>query len=298
VAAFLTSLPPTLETVEIAEMRQLGLEAMLRYAGDSEPIASVQDVDAGGVSARLYDASDSEERNVLLWFHGGGWFAGSIEASDHVCRALANAAGCTVLSVEYRLAPEHPYPAAVDDCWAATEWALARFRQLAVGGDSSGGNLAAAIALRSRDYDVPLSLQILVYPVLDYGAVDGAFFREYIERYVDFIGGSGIEHQARIRWIWEQYVPDSGRRLDPEASPLRAKTVAGVAPALIITAEHDILRGECQDYARRLVIEGVPVELLNYQGQIHGFFALPGVMDEGQDAINKVGVALRRAFST
>lgn len=307
VAAFLASIPPPPKrALEIDEVRQLGLESMLRTGGDPEPVAAVQDLQAGGVPARLYNPT-GQEHDVLVWFHGGGWIAGSVESYDRVARALANAAGCAVLSVDYRLAPEHRYPAALEDCWAATEWASARFSGLAVGGDSSGGNLAAAIALRARGYDVPLSFQLLVYPVLDYSAVDGPFFRGYVDRYAELVGPSGedsqtripwvgADHQTRIRWIWEQYIPDADRRLDVEASPIHAPSLAGVAPALIITAEHDILRGECEDYARRLGTEGVPVQLLNYERQVHGFFALPAVMDEGRDAIGKAGAALRQAF--
>jgi len=260
-------------------------------------VASVEEVNAGGVSARLYRPVGGE-LNVFIWLHGGAWMMGDVECYDAVARALANRAGCAVLSVDYRLAPEHRYPVPVDDCWVATEWAASQFDLVAVGGDSAGGNLGAAVALRARDRGLALALQLLVYPVLDYAAVDSPFYNDFRERYEEFAGATGIgaQHQEMIRYIWTIYVPDMSQRGQQDASPLQAASVAGVAPAVIITAEHDILRGEAGDYARRLQDEGVAVELHEYPGQVHGFFHLLGVMDDARDAVNKASEAIRRAF--
>jgi len=297
--AFLASLPVTPEPWEcdLSELRRLGREIPLSAAGELEPVASVEDVDAEGVPARLYRPTGNE-RNVLVWFHGGGWLSGSVESYDPLARSLARDAGCAVLSVEYHLAPEHPYPVGLEDCWAATRWATKYFDKIAVGGDSSGGNLAAAIALRARDRALPVALQLLVYPVLDYSAIDGPFYRDFGAHFDRALGrtGEGARHQARIRWIWEQYIPYADKRLEAEASPMNAPSVRGVAPALMITAEYDILRDEDETYARRLEAEGVPVRLINYRGQIHGFFHLFGAMTDGRAAIAEAADALRLAF--
>ena len=206
-----------------------------------------------GVPARLYRPVGGE-RDVLVWFHGSAWMIGDLDFCDPVVRRLTNRARCAVLSVDYRLAPEHPFPAAIDDAWAATVWASERFRSVAVGGDSAGGNLAAAVALRARDHGIELALQVLVYPVLDNAAVESQSYADYRQRYRGFIGdpGFGDRHADGVRYIWEVYVPDPAQRLHPDASPMQAASLRGVAPALILTAEHDILRGEAEAYARRL----------------------------------------------
>lgn len=212
---------------------------------------------------------------------------------------LANRAGCAVLSVDYRLAPEHHFPAAIEDAWAATLWASGRFDQIAVGGDSAGGNLAAAVSLRARDNGVESALQLLVYPVLDYAAVQGSFFDDFRQRYAEFGGdaGFGTRHGDSVRHMWEVYIPDPSQRLEQNASPMHAASARDLAPAVIITAEHDILRGEADAYARRLEAEDVPVELRRYEGQIHGFFSQLETMDDARDAIDTLAAALRRAFS-
>jgi acetyl esterase/lipase len=298
--AFLDSFPKMAPIWEqdIVELRTIAQEMAAKRAGAVEPMASVEDVNAGGVSARLY-LPIGGERDVLVWLHGGGWMLGSVETYDEVARGLARAGRCAVLSVEYRLAPEHPYPAGLDDCWAAAVWAAGRFDRVAVGGDSSGGNLAAAVALRARDTNaIDLALQLLVYPVLDSEAVDSPSYEEYERSYDGFAGREdfGEESSQGIRYIWEQYVPDGERRREPYASPRHATTLSGLAPALVITAEHDILRAECEAYAARLEDAGVAARIIDYEGQIHGFFQLPALMDDGQDAIRRAGEAVRDAF--
>ena len=183
-------------------------EDALAVAGEPEPVRSVEDVVAGGVGARLYRPF-GDERSVLVWLHAGAWILGDLESYDAVARALANRAGCAVLSVDYRLAPEHPYPAALDDCWAATVWASGQFERVAVGGDSAGGNLAAAVSLQARDRRLDLVMQVLVYPVLDYAALEGAFCTDYVRRYEGFAGARnfGAARVAGVRF--------SGRRMYP-----------------------------------------------------------------------------------
>jgi acetyl esterase len=296
--AYLDSLPQEPDSLgDLAAARRQMRERSLADSGPPEPVAEVEDIDAGGVPARLYQPVGGE-RDVLVWLHGGGWVLGDLDCHDAVSRALANRAGCAVLSVEYRLAPEYPFPAALEDCWAATTWATRRFRQLAIGGESAGGNLAAAVALRARDRSLRLALQLLVCPVLDYRRVDGAAYREWGQRYRGFAGREtfGVEFTEGMRWIWEQYVPDVAQRATPEASPLQAPSLAGVAPALIITAEHDLLHEEDLAYARRLEQEGVPVTLRTFEGQIHGFFQLLGAMNDARQAVHEAAAAVRAAL--
>lgn len=280
----------------VSEARARYREECRLAGGQPESVASVEELDAGGVPARLYRPVGAE-RNVFVWNHGGGWTLGHPDCSDTAMRALANRAGCAVLSVDYRLSPEHPYPAAIEDAWAATEWATETFDAVAVGGDSAGGNLAAAVALRARDRNVDLLLQVLVYPVLDH-RVDGPFYRDFVRRYKDFAGDSryGAKSRDGIAHVWDNYVPHWDRRSEEDASPMCADSLVGSASAVVITAEHDILRGEDEAYADRLAAEGVQVELITYPGQIHGFYNLLGMMDDALDAIGRSAVALRRAF--
>jgi len=300
VRAYLDSLPrkPPIWERDVADVRLDMRREALASSGEPEQVATVEPAQAGGVPARLYRPAGGE-RDVFVWMHGGAWLGGDLDSYDAVLRALANRAGCAVLSVDYRLAPEHRYPAAVEDCWSATTWALERFDRVAVGGDSAGGNLAAAVALRARDGGMQLALQLLVYPVLDHW-VDSPFYQDFTKRYAHFAGvdGVGADDQAGMRYIWQVYVPDSMRRSERDASPLRAASFVDVAPTLLITAEHDILRGESEAYAQRLAADEVPVELVNYEGQIHGFFEMLGVMDDSRHAVALAASALKRAFRT
>ena len=282
---------------DIGELRHEMRQYTLARCGSSEPVAAVEELRAADVPARLY-RPERDERDVLVWLHGGSWMFGDLDCYDAIARRLANCARCAVLLVDYRLAPEHPYPAAVDDCWTTTQWALEQFEQVAVGGDSAGGNLSGVVALRARDRGHALAMQLLVYPPLDYAAVDGPSYDAFVRRYSVFAGVEGFGARSRdgIRHIWHVYVPEAARRVEPAASPLRADSLARVAPAVIITAEHDILRGENEEYGRRLQSDGVPVAVWQYDGQVHGFFQLPGLMDDARDAIERSAVALRKAF--
>jgi acetyl esterase len=301
VLAYLRTVPSTADSSsDIRVLRARTRAEALAVRGALEPVASIQTLDVGGVPARLYRPSDSEnpEQDVLIWIHGGGWIHGDLDCYEGVARALASRADCAVLAIAYRLAPEHPFPAGFEDAWTAVQWATANFAQVAVAGDSSGGNLAAAVALRARDRGLELALQLLIYPVLD-PAADTAYKQLFRERYSNFAGhlGFGVIADERIKHIWDLYVPDVADRDTAFASPLRADSLHGVAPTVIITAEHDILRGEVEEYARRLKADDVSVEVYEYVGQIHGFFQMLGVMADAEDAIDKAAAALRRAFA-
>ena len=210
---------------------------------------------------------------VIVYYHGGGWVVGSIDETDTVARKLAERTSCSVVLVDYRLAPEHRYPVAVDDSWAALEWVGEHLAEVAapgaplfVAGDSAGGNLAAVMALRARDRGrPPIAAQILIYPV-----TDADFERP---SYVDPENQLLLTREAMV-WFWDHYAPDHGRRLEADASPLRAADLAGLPPAVVLTAEYDVLRDEGEAYAERLREAGVPVEFIRYEGQMHGFFTL------------------------
>ena len=219
---------------DLAEMRREYDEAAPALFGPAPDVASVRDVDADGVPVRVIEPS-GETRGGFVYLHGGGWVLGGLESHGPLCRALAARSGAAVIAVDYRLAPEHRYPAAVEDAWTATRWASQRFAPLAIGGDSAGGNLAAAIALRARDAGLPLALQVLVYPATDHGC-SWPSYREN-ERGPAF-------HTAEMRWFWEQYLDDPGRACEPDCCPLRAPDLSGLAPALVLAAEYDPLRDE------------------------------------------------------
>ncbi len=294
-------------TRDMRVLRRQTREEAMSVRGQLEPVAAVETLSIGGVPARLYHPAgppsvdgelDGADRNVLIWVHGGGWMHGDLDCYEGVARALANRTRCVVLAVDYRLAPEHPFPAGFDDVWAAIEWAAGNFDRVAVAGDSSGGNLAAAAAIKARDRNVRVAAQVLVYPVLDSRA-DTEFKRTFRARYARFANqpGFGLNTFERINHIWETYVPDPAMRDCPYASPAHAGTLRGVAPAVIITAEHDILRWEAQEYARRLCAEDVRVVLRDYPGQIHGFFQMRGVMSAAQDAMDFATGHMNREFA-
>jgi acetyl esterase/lipase len=249
------------------------------------------------VPVRVYTPSDAVGGNapLLIWIHGGGWVIGDLDTADATSRALANRSGAVTVSVDYRRAPEHPAPAALEDCLAALTWCVENAELLgvdasrvAVGGDSAGGNLTACLCQRVRDdYGPDIDFQLLVYPVTDC-TLSSTSMEENAEGY--FLTKSTME------WFVDQYVGDNERK-DPAVSPLHAETLAGLPPALVITAEFDPLRDEGVAYASGLRDAGVQVEHLQYDGQIHGFFQLAGVLDDGRHAVDCAGAALRAAFT-
>lgn len=259
-----------------------------------EDVARIEDVEipgpAGAIPARAYVPATDGTPPVVVYYHGGGWVLGGLDSHDGTCRALANASGAAVVSIDYRLAPEHPFPAAVDDAWAALEWVAANAAEfgadparLAVAGDSAGGNLAAVVALQARDAgSPPLRGQLLVYP-----ATDSTMSHPSIE---ENAAGYFLT-KADMEWFYGHYAPE--RPDDWRLSPLAAPDPAGVAPALVFTAEFDPLRDEGEAYARRLADRAVPVELVRKDGLIHGFFGMVADVDEARDAMDRTGTALR-----
>ena len=256
-----------------------------------EEVAEVRDLAVGTeplVAARLYRPS-APTLPLLVYFHGGGWVVGSVALSDNFCRALANASGCAVLSVEYRLAPEHRYPAAADDAYAATRWAAEHAAELgidasrlAVGGSSAGGNLAAVVALMARERGGPkIAVQLLHVPVTDHDFSRASYASN---------GAAGME------WFWGHYAPDAAQRDEPYASPLRAKDLRGLPPALFVVAECDPLRDEGAAYAERLRQAGVPVTYREYEGMVHAFMGWSSVVPTGKRAFAEVGADLRKAL--
>ncbi|MFA1544153.1 alpha/beta hydrolase [Actinomadura monticuli] len=249
----------------------------------------------GPVPVRLYRPAPPERGPLpaVVYLHGGGWVLGGVDNVDAACRDLASAAGCVVLNVGYRLAPEHPFPAAVDDAWAVVASAAREPDRygavpgaVAVAGDSAGGNIAAAVALLARDRGLPLAHQLLVYPVTD-TAMDTPSWREYGTGY-----GLDAGTLARFMDLYRGGADPSDFRL----APLRAPDLAGAAPTTVITAEYDILRDEAEAYARRLAAAGVPVELRRYDGVVHSFFLLPEIFDAGAEAMAFAVRRLRAAF--
>jgi acetyl esterase len=277
-------LAPLNEITPAAARRRME-EATAAVTGAGEPM-DVSDTTLAGVPVRVFEPAIPAEAPVLIWFHGGGWVQGSVRTHDRPCRALAHRAGCRVVSVDYRLAPEHRFPAAVEDAWAVTAAVAKDTARVAVGGDSAGGNLAAVVALRARDRGVPLRLQLLVYPITDCD-LDRPSYRECG-------AGYGLTREA-MRWFWRHYMGSEPWE-HPEASPLRAKTLAGVAPALVMACEYDPLRDEALAYAARLREAGVPVELIEHRGMIHGFFRLAALIPRAQVAYAQCATALRLAL--
>jgi acetyl esterase len=278
---------PPLYQLSVAEARKADLAAIQADAGVPEPVGEVIDRyipgPAGALPIRIYRPAGRTRSPVLLYFFGGGGVLGCIDTSDGICRTLTNSVPCVTVSVGYRLAPEHRFPAAVQDCYAAARWVGRHAEEIggddgkiAVGGDSAGGNLAAVVALMARDNGGPaLAYQLLVYPNTDFLS-DTPSLAENVDPY--------LFNKASVEWYRGHYlaVPDDGA--SPLASPLRADDVSGVPPATIITAEYDPLRDQGEQYAERLAAGGVAVTLTRYAGMPHGFFAMPGVLEAGRRA--------------
>ncbi len=291
---------PSINELSVEEVRRSS-SALAALQGAGPQVAIVEDRalpgPGGDIRIRIYTPEGRAPFPVLIYFHGGGWVIGDIESSDPLCRNLANAAGCIVVSVDYRLAPEHPFPAAADDAFQAVLWIAAHASsfggdasRIAVCGDSAGGNLAAVVSLMARDRGKPaLKFQLLIYPVVD-AAGDTPSYRENADGYF-------LTRDA-MKWFWNHYAPGEADRSHPYASPLRAGSFAGLPPALVITAEFDPLRDEGERYAGRMRDAGVSVQLLRYDGMIHGFFTMGAAIDQAQSAMRQAAAALRAAFSS
>jgi acetyl esterase/lipase len=295
-AARIRAATPPLYTLSVAQAREADIAAIRAATGTPEPVQKVIDVQfsgpAGPLPARVYRPEGKPPFPTLLYFFGGGWTLGSIDTADGVARLLANAAGCAVVVPGYRLAPEHRFPAAVHDCFAATRWVAEEgealglaAKRLAVGGDSAGGNLAAAVALLARDAgDLHLRAQVLVYPNTDHGS-DTPSLHEYTEAW--------MFNRRSVEWYWDKYLANPEDGADRLASPLREPDLSGLPPALVITAAHDPLRDQAEQYADRLAAAGVEVEQARYDGMVHGFFCMPGELDAARHAHARAAAFLR-----
>ncbi len=253
---------------------------------------------AGEIAIRIYTPRDAKDAVLagLVFFHGGGFVIGDLDTHDDLCRCLANESGCRVVAVDYRLAPEHPFPAAVDDSFAATQWVAAHAaelgidpRRLAVGGDSAGGNLAAVVAQLAKANGPAIAFQLLIYPVTQLGAPDTPSMRENAKGY--FLEKEGME------WFTRLYAPDAKHRHDPRLSPMLCADLAGQPPAYVITAGFDPLRDEGKDYADKLDAAGVPVTHVNYPGMVHGFFSMRGLIPKAREAVAAAGAAVREGVT-
>ncbi len=284
---------------EIRASRAQNAEAMAALAGPEQPVARVEDRTipgpGGAIPVRVYWPAVGKQLPVLVYLHGGGWVFGNIGSVDRTCRALANAVQCVVVNVEYRLAPEHQYPAAAEDAYAVAAHVAANpaefnadASRIAIGGDSAGGNLATVACLMARHRGGPrLAFQLLVYPVVDYD--DNRPSVEENEGY--------ILTRSTMQWFWNHYVSSAEQAREPYASPINAKSLAGLPPAMVITAECDPLRDQGEAYAKRLQEAGVPVTLKRYEGAIHVFFQMGAAIDSGRQAVADAVAALRHAFA-
>lgn len=268
---------------------------------DPEPVGSVEDfaIDGPGgeLPVRAYRPEGAGPHPALVFVHGGGWVRGDLDTHDGDCRALANRAECAVFSIEYRRAPEHPFPAAFEDAYAAVEWVAEHAeaigvdpQQVAIGGDSAGGNLSAAVALAARDRDGPdLAHQLLIYP-----AVNAPTLR-WMDSYEENGEGYFLEYES-IEWYYDRYLDSWADHRNAYAFPLEARDLSGVAPATVLTAGFDPLIDEGIAYADRLREAGVATEHLHYPGMIHGFVSLPQYFDRASDARDALGAELAAAF--
>lgn len=304
------SVPPVLELLN-ASMQDLprtdiGDIAMMREASLMPPgatptaVGSVEDRripgPAGEIPVRIY-RPEGAPSGLVCFFHGGGFVLCSLETHDELCRTLCRDSAAVVVSVDYRLAPEHRYPAAADDCYAALAWCAAEARRLgvdparlAVAGDSAGGNLAAVTALRARDLGGPaLCHQALIYPA--------THCRFDTDSYRDNAEGYFLTAEA-MRWFWGHYLGDMARAAEPYACPAEAASLTGLPPATILSAEYDPLRDEAEDYGRALRAAGVDVRVQRYDGMIHGFVSMADLFEDGRAAQRLVAERLRAAFAS
>ena len=289
-------LPPN-HTVSPEEARANGKS---RPRAPGPEVTKVEDREIPGpdsqVPVRIYTPEGSGPFPVLVWFHGGGWVLGDLDNSDGVSRHLTVTAGVVVVSVDYRLAPETKFPGPVEDCYSATKWVAenaasinADPARIAVGGDSAGGNLAAAVSMMARDRGGPsVGFQLLVYPVTDRN-FSTISYRDNGEDY-------SLTRDGMI-WFWDHYLAKDSDADNPYASPLRAQRLKDLPPALVITAEYDPLRDEGEAYAHRLRNAGIPATSSRYDGMIHGFFGMSAAVDKGKQAIEEASAALQAAFA-
>lgn len=301
--AFLDSLAqmgrPPLNELEPAQAREQYSNGARLLSHEKEPLAQVEDLTikgpVGEIPIRIYRPAVAAALPILMYFHGGGWVVGDLEVEDSVCRTLAKQADCIVVSVDYRKAPEHKFPAAPEDAYAATIWVAENAAlikgdrtRIGVGGESAGGNLAAAVTLMARDRGGPsLVYQLLFDPVTQYG-FDTESYRQYGK---DYLLTTDI-----MVWFWNHYLPTPLEGKNPYASPLLAENLSNLPPASIITAEFDPLRDEAEAYGDRLRQAGVPVKISRYQGEIHAFTTRAKICPQGLESLAEASSALKAAF--
>ncbi len=268
---------------------------------DPEPVGEVSDLSiegpAGDIPLRIYRPESQGPHPAVVYFHGGGWTVGSLDTHDGTARALTNAAECVIVSVDYRLAPENPFPAAVVDAYAATDWTATHgdalavdTERIAVCGDSAGGNLSAAVSLMARDRDGPeLAYQSLIYPAVNPPAI------QWFDSYDENAEGYFLEYDS-MDWFYDKYLAHETDSRNSYAFPLLARNLSELPPATVLTCEFDPLRDEGIAYAERLEAAGVETRLEHYEGMIHGFVSLKDHIDRGHDAIDTIAEDLRRVL--
>ena len=287
------------ENRSVEATREFIREAVERMPKLHEPIARAVDRTVpgtdGAVPVRIYMPVDHGRFPVIFFIHGGGWVFGSVEVYDDLCRSLCHRTGALVVSVDYRLAPEHKFPAPLEDCYAALKWTsqhageLGGNGRLSIAGDSSGGNLAAAVALEARDRKGPhIAYQVLIYPVTNYSFETLSYFEN--------ANGLGLSRSDMI-WFWKQYLGKPADGDNPYASPLRARDLSGLPPALVLTAQYDPLRDDGEAYAARLNQAGVPVRCTRYLEMNHGFITGGAKYPQANRAVQQIADSLRRALS-
>jgi acetyl esterase len=289
---------PPVHTLSPGQARRMYLERRFYTQPEPPAIAEVRALQTDtGVPLRLYRPAGSEPLPVLVYFHGGGWVIGDLDTHDVLCRLLSLAAGAAVVAVDYRLAPEHPFPAAVEDCVAATRWVRGQAvalgldpARLAVGGDSAGGNLAAVVSIALRDAgEAAPALQLLIYPATDQRALAPSHTAN---------GQGYLLTSESIDYYRSRYLPDPAQWADWRASPLLAADLARLPPALVLTAGYDPLRDEGRQYADALSAAGNRVQYVCFERQVHGFITMGRVIDEARTAVALCGAWLREGCAT
>lgn len=291
---------PAIQEMTVQENRQGLLEFYKDLRGEVQEVGRVEDVkipvEGDEITLRIYTPKGNGPFPVIMFFHGGGWVLGDIEIVDPICRSLTNSTECMVVSVDYRLAPEHKFPTGIEDCYAATKWVAENIQKhngdpqkIITCGDSAGGNLAAVVPLMAKDRGGPsIACQIIIYGVTDF-----SFSTKSYEE-----NGEGFYLEtAAMHWFADQYLNNEAEKVHPYVSPLRAHDLTGLPPALIITCEYDVLRDEGEAYGARLKEAGVPVEIVRYDGQIHGFFWMPAIMDDAKDALKRITNTIQKTLS-